>query len=91
MKQADNAYFQQIAEGTDQGTISFKENGEEKAISYVTNPTTDWIVGGKINKKDFKELAQSIILPIAGTLIVTLLIAVFISLKSRKQLQFPCS
>lgn len=53
--EADNAYFQQIAEGTDQGTISFKENGEEKAISYVTNPTTDWIVGGKIKKKISKN------------------------------------
>lgn len=87
--EADNAYFQQIAEGADQGTVSFKENGKEKAIAYVTNPTTDWIVGGKVNKKDFKELAQSIVLPIAGTLIVTLLIAVFISLKITKAITVP--
>ncbi|HEY4602035.1 MAG TPA: methyl-accepting chemotaxis protein [Cerasibacillus sp.] len=81
-------FFKQLQQGKNHGTISYQENKEKKQLAFVTNNTTNWMVGAVVFESDFSKQAQAILLPIIVTLVIIIILAgsvsVFIARKITK-------
>lgn len=72
--------YQKLKETGDQGIVEYEDQGEDKIIAFIKNPTTGWIIGGMVFVEDFEKQARTIILPIAITLIIVIFVATAVSL-----------
>jgi len=82
-------FYIEMENDGEQGLIESQINGEDNIIGFAKNPTTGWIIGGEVHKKDFQKQAQTIVLPIATILIIVLLIAIFISIITTRKITKP--
>src|SRR5699024_9292121 len=78
--QSDEAYYQEIEQAEASGTVEYVADGQEKIMGFAKNPTTNWTIGGVVNKEEFAEKAQSVITPILITLGIVVLLAIIVSL-----------
>ncbi len=84
------SYYQKIIEtGKSQGIVHYQFEGQEKAMAFVINPTTGWILVGAITKAEFAAKASSIIFPIMITLLIVIALAIVVSLIVTKQITKP--
>ncbi|WP_101843686.1 methyl-accepting chemotaxis protein [Halobacillus sp. Marseille-P3879] len=77
----DEPFFEEVMEN-ESGSYRF-DDGEEKTIAYATNEKTGWKMAGTVQVTDFVSQANTIILPIvlvlAGVILLSLVIAVFLT------------
>ncbi len=87
---SDEKYYQDIINsGHDRGIIHYDFQGQSKAMGFIKNETTDWILIGTITKEEFAQKARGIIVPIAITLILVIGLAVLFSLFIAKGILKP--
>jgi methyl-accepting chemotaxis protein len=71
--QSEEKFVQQMTESGAEDSLRYTQDGEDKALSYVTNEKTGWKINGVVNVKEFKEKASTIVKPsLIGLLIVLL-------------------
>lgn len=73
-------YYIKMQEAGETGIVKYTLEGEEKALSFVTNPTTGWKMVGAVNLSEFEELANGILVAIVIALGVTIIVAFVVSI-----------
>ena len=73
-------YYLQMMEVGEQGIVHYEFEGKEKAMGFVKNPTTGWIIGGTVYKEEFAKKASVLLFPLMIALVIVLVLATFISL-----------
>ncbi|TMN21391.1 HAMP domain-containing protein [Lentibacillus cibarius] len=86
---SNTSYYQTISDSGKRGTVDFQSNGTDKLIGYFKNPTTGWTIGGIINKNEFENKAQAILLPIGITLAIVFAVAIAVSLVITRRISNP--
>lgn len=61
------------------GVVHYQFEGQQKIMAFVTNPTTDWKIGGTVYTSELEAKAQGIIFPILITLGIILFLAILFS------------
>lgn len=62
------------------GSMEYGLNDEDKIMSFVKNTTTNWLIGGTVDKAEFAKKAQSIIWPIVIVLVIVIIFGIIFSL-----------
>lgn len=88
-QQMDETLFEKLTNTQKQGSLKYEVNDEEKVISFVTNPTTGWIIGGTVDQAEFASKAKSVIIPIVVALIIVIIIGVILSLLITNRITKP--
>lgn len=84
----NEAYYQSI-KAKDQGLITFEDKDEDVFLGYQTNETSGWIIAEAAYEKDFRNIANQIILPIVITLVIIMILAVIVSFIQTKRITKP--
>ncbi|MEN2769035.1 methyl-accepting chemotaxis protein [Ornithinibacillus xuwenensis] len=87
--QSQEDYYQKIVDAGDHGVVEYESEGKDKALGFVKNSTTDWIIAGTINKVDFEKKAQAIIIPISISLGIVLIIGVAVTIWVTRRITKP--
>jgi len=77
--QTGDENYQAIVDEGEEGIVEYEQDGETKIIAFTKNATTDWIVAGLVDVKDFEKQAGALIPPISITLILVIVLAVIVS------------
>jgi methyl-accepting chemotaxis protein len=72
------AFYKQMNEKN--GVFADNYQGKERVFGYVTNPTTGWKISALVDKSEFEQKAQKVLLPILVTLLVVILFSVIVSI-----------
>lgn len=84
---SEEAYYEKMVANDDgTGLIEYKKDGENLLIGYAHNNTSDWIVGGIVNKADFAKKARGVITPIVVTFIIVSIFVILFSLWITKKI-----
>src|SRR5699024_4099117 len=86
---SEEEFYKKITNSGDRGVVDYQHDGEDKIMGYVKNDTTDWIIGGTVFTKEFKEKAQVIIGPTAVCLVIVLITATIASMFITRRLTTP--
>lgn len=87
--QTKEDYYKKIKNGEDHGIVTYQFEGNEKVMGFAKNPTTHWLIGGTVDKKEFQKKASIIFMPIAITLSLVLIFAVMVSLVTARRITNP--
>src|SRR5690625_4586639 len=87
--QSDEAYYQEIEQAEASSNVEYVADGQEKIMGFAKNPTTNWTIGGVVNKEEFAKKAQSVITPILITLGIVVLLAIIVSLLTARRITKP--
>lgn len=87
--QSGEDYYKEIVNTGEQGIVEYQFEGEDKIMAFKKNPTTGWLLGGTVFKKELEKQAQSIIIPILISLGIVLVLAILISLAVTKGITKP--
>lgn len=79
-KAANDELFGKLNRLGKKGSVEYQLNDEEKIMSFVKNTTTNWLIGGTVDKAEFAKKAQSIIWPIVIALVIVIGIGIIFSL-----------
>lgn len=69
----------QIQQAGTEGSFRYTDEGKEKAVGFVTNAKTGWIIIGMVDVKEFESKAAAVVKPILAGLIAVLAVAVLLS------------
>ncbi|MFC4322436.1 methyl-accepting chemotaxis protein [Litchfieldia salsa] len=73
------SYYVEISKGPEHGMVHYEFEGAPKAMGYVKNETTGWVLIGTVYKAEFANKAKDIIFPITVTLIIIIGLAIVAS------------
>lgn len=71
------------------GIIHHTLHGDEKAMAFTKNPTTNWLIIGNVSKAEFQQKAAAILFPIAVTLLIVVAFVIFVSFMISKRITKP--
>lgn len=77
--QSGEEFVQKMKEAGSEGSIHYKFDGKDKALSYVTNEKTGWKINGVVNSQEIEDKAGAVVRPILIGLLIVLLAAGAIS------------
>ncbi|AIF45495.1 methyl-accepting chemotaxis protein [Virgibacillus sp. SK37] len=86
---AKEGFYKQMMKKGESGTVEYQQDGKEMVTGFVKNGITDWVINGTVNKHDFEQKSQSLLLPIGLTLLGIILLAVFASFIITKRITKP--
>lgn len=61
------------------GSFHYKEDGQEKVLSYITNERTGWSINGTVSASEFESKAAAIVQPVVAGLAIVLIVAGLLS------------
>lgn len=71
--------YKSIKQSGESGTIHYQFEGDEKVMAFITNPTTNWTIGGTVYISELEEKVKGVIMPIAITLALIITIGILLS------------
>ncbi|WP_019376062.1 methyl-accepting chemotaxis protein [Virgibacillus halodenitrificans] len=86
---AKESFYKQMMKQGESGTVEYEQDGKEMVTGFVKNGITDWVINGTVNKHDFEQKSQSLLLPIGLTLLGIILLAVIASFIITKRITKP--
>lgn len=86
---SEEKYYQDIMAAGEQGLVDGSLDGEDIVIGFVKNPTTDWTLGGIIQKGEFESKAGVILVPIAISLGAVLILAIISAMIIARRITKP--
>lgn len=86
---AKESFYKQMMKKGESGTVEYEQDGKEMVTGFVKNGITDWVINGTVNKHDFEQKSQSLLLPIGLTLLGIILLAVIASFIITKRITKP--
>lgn len=87
--QSDKEFFKKINKGKEHGIVNYQLDGKDKIMGFVKNPTTNWVIGGSVDKKELQKKANVIFLPIVITVIIVLIVAIVVSILTARRITKP--
>lgn len=87
--QSDADFYQMMMDKGEQGLIDYELDGDERIAGFVKNPTTDWIVAGTAQLKDFEKQARGVFVPILIAFVIVLILAIIVSVVTARNITKP--
>lgn len=87
--QSDTNFYKMMMDQGEHGLIDYKLDGDERVAGFAKNPTTDWIVAGTAQVKDFEKQARGVFVPIVIAFVIVLILAIIVSVVTARKITKP--